>query len=452
MINAVDLFCGGGGTSTGLWHAAQTMGRKINLVAINHWHIALNTHRENHPWAKHLWADLDSLNPREVLKDMPGKKLDLLVASPECIFHSNARGGKPIKEQLRASAWCVPRWIEAGQPNEVLLENVPEFRKWGPLDNKGARMQSRAGETYEAYINVIRSLGYSVEDKILCAADYGDPTSRTRLFIRAKKGNCKIIWPKSTYNENGDNNLKKWVAARDIIDWDLKGKSIFHRKTSLKPATLKRIEAGLKKFGGKNADPFLVMLYGSNSVRAIDRPMPTVTAGGNHIVLCEPFILPHPHGSDISAICRNTPPRSINRPLQTITGSSSNNIGLVEPFITIFKGQSCVRGVNEPLPTITTQPHLYLCEPFIVNYYGNSGATTVNNPLPTVTTKDRFGLVQPYQLDILFRMLQPHEIARATSFPDDYKFFGTKADIIKQIGNAVPIKTATALCETLIAA
>ena len=162
MINAVDLFCGGGGTSTGLWHAAQTMGRKINLVAINHWHIALNTHRENHPWAKHLWADLDSLNPREVLKDMPGKKLDLLVASPECIFHSNARGGKPIKEQLRASAWCVPRWIEAGQPNEVLLENVPEFRKWGPLDNKGARMQSRAGETYEAYINVIRSLGYSV--------------------------------------------------------------------------------------------------------------------------------------------------------------------------------------------------------------------------------------------------------------------------------------------------
>ena len=486
VINAADLFCGGGGTSTGLGNAAREMGRPVNLVAVNHWRIALNTHRENHPWARHLWADLDSLNPREVIKDMPGQRLHILVASPECIFHSNARGGKPIKEQLRASAWCVPRWIESGQPEEVLMENVPEFRKWGPLDKKGMRMKYRAGETYEAYLNAIRSLGYTVEDRIICAADYGDPTTRTRLFIRAKKGNCKIKWPEPTHSETGTDNLEKWIAARDIIDWNLKGQSIFNRKKPLKPATLKRIEAGLRKYGGKNAEPFLVAMYGNSYVREVDKPIPTITAGAdklalvepflikyhgdhagrddsarrvhsvdkpiatldtsNRFGLCEPFIMPIDNGSNGSSGSR-----SIQKPLPTVI-ASKERLGLVEPFITIFKGQSKARGINEPLPTLTTQPHLYLCEPFIVKYYGSGIAKSVKETLDTITTADRFGLVEPVQLDILFRMLQPHELAAAMSFKKGYRFTGNKRDVVKQIGNAVPVKTATALCGSLLAA
>jgi len=440
IINAVDLFCGGGGTSTGLWHAAQAMGRKINLIAVNHWHIALNTHRENHPWARHLWADLDSLNPREVLKDMPDKKINVLVASPECIFHSNARGAKPIKEQLRASAWCVLRWAEAMQPAEILIENVPEFRNWGPLSETGNRIKYRAGETYSAYLGTIRSLGYTVEDRVINTADYGDPTTRQRLFIRARKGNRKINWPEPAYSEK-ENGLPAWRPAKEIIDWSLKGKSIFNRVKPLADATLKRIEIGLKKFGGSAAEPFLVMLYGTNNARSIHRPCPTITAGGNHIALCEPFLLGQQSGAA---------PRSVGKPVPTI--ATSGAISLIEPIITIMKGQSKVRGINCPLPTITTNPHLNLCEPFIVNYYGNSTATSINSPLPTITTKDRFGVVQAYQADVLFRMLQPHELAAAMSFPNDYIFMGTRAEIIKQIGNAVPVRTATALCKSLIGA
>lgn len=456
IINAADLFCGGGGTSTGLFRAASSMGRKLDLVAVNHWQVALKSHRENHPWARHLWAELDSLNPREVMK---GKKLNVLIASPECIFHSNARGGKPIKEQLRASAWCVIRWAEALQPEEILLENVPEFRKWGPLSEKGARIKDRSGETYEAYLNAIRSLGYVVDDKIITAADYGDPTTRKRLFIRARKGNKTIKWPEPAYSEAGDNGFKKWVPARDIIDWDLKGKSIFNRKKPLKPATLKRIAAGLKKFGNIDLEPFLVKYHGNHKgkddgfkrVYSVNQPIGTLDTS-NRFALVEPFILPHPHGSNIDEVLKNTPPRSVDRPLQTITGSSSNYIGLVEPFITIFKGQSKVRGIDKPLPTLTTQPHLYLCEPFIVQYNGKSIVSDINNPLNTITTRDRFGLVDPVQLDILFRMLQPHELAAAMSFEKGYRFMGNKRDVVKQIGNAVPVKTATALCESLLAA
>jgi DNA (cytosine-5)-methyltransferase 1 len=180
LIRAADLFCGAGGTSSGLYRACERNGIGLDLIAVNHWDIALQTHRANHPDARHIWASLDSLNPREVVK---GQKLDLLIASPECIYHSNARGGKPIHEQDRASAWCVLRWVEALQPRAVLIENVGEFTNWGPLDERGHRIKDRAGETYTAYLNALRSLGYQVEARILNAADYGDPKN-TGLQIK----------------------------------------------------------------------------------------------------------------------------------------------------------------------------------------------------------------------------------------------------------------------------
>jgi len=483
VIRAADLFCGAGGTSTGLVEACKAMGRKLDLVAINHWEIALLSHKQNHPDARHIWAYLESLNPREVV---PGQALDILVASPECIFHSNARGGKPIQEQLRASAWCVLRWAEALQPKSVLIENVPEFRKWGPLGTDGKPIKGREGETYQAYLNALRSLGYAVDDSILNAANYGDATSRRRLFIMASKSAERVEWPKHTHSEHGENGLPRWKSAREIIDWCVKGESIFHRARPLAPRTIDRIAHGLRKFGGANAEPFLVMLYGSNNVRSVYRPLPTVTAGGNHIGLCEPFlcsvnhggggdrsyglgkplptvttkngyalvepfILPHAHGKDLDEILRNTPARSIDRPLQTITANSSNHIGLVEPFITIMKGKSTVRAIDDPLPTVTTQGHLYLCEPFLVKYNGTGKANSVHEPLDTITTKHRFGLVEPVRMDILFRMLQPHELAAAMSLKG-YKFAGSKRDVIKQIGNAVPAEMAQKLCEALLAA
>jgi len=378
VVYAADLFCGAGGTSTGLIQACRALGRDIKLLAINHWDVAIMSHKANHPEARHMCESLDNVDPR---KAMPSGRLDILVASPECTHHSIARGGRPVSDQSRTSAWHILRWAEALYIDNILVENVREFVNWGPIGANGQPLKSKRGTTFRAFITALESLDYKVEWKILNAANYGDPTTRHRFFLLARRGNRRVIWPEITHCVNGDPalfnpGLKPWVPARDIIDWHIKGKSIFTRKRPLADATINRIAAGLKKFGGKSAEPFLAMLY-----------------------------------------------------------SSSN-----------------VRSVGKTLPTITTNAHLYLCEPFLVKYNGKSKVGSINKPLDTIVTKDRFGLVEIFNLDIRFRMLQPHELAAAMSFDRGYTFKGTKADRVRQIGNAVPVRTARALCETLLAA
>jgi len=476
IIRAADLFCGAGGTSTGLYHACHSLGRKVDLLAVNCWKIAIETHRLNHPGSRHICARLESIRPEDAI---PSRKLDILVASPECTHHSIARGGRPVCDQLRASAWIVLRWIETLRVENILIENVQEFRNWGPIGASGKPLKSRKGETYQAFLTALRSFGYTVEDRVLNAADYGDPTSRKRLFIMGRKGKKKIAWPDPSHGESGlFGELQPYRTARGIIDWNIKGQSIFDRKRPLAPSTMARIAAGLRKFGGANAEPFLVMLYGTNDARSVDRPCPTVTAKGNHIGLAEPFIIHTNHkGGDRT--------HSLKKPLPTVTCGHRGEMALIEPFITIAKGKSKIRGVDEPLPTITTRPHLYLCnpfvlgqqscaaprsvdkplptiatagaialiEPYLVKYYGTAKTQGVDEPLDTVTTKDRFGLVEvkgKAQVDILFRMLQPHELAAAMSF-ENYKFAGNRGDQVKQIGNAVPCRIAEALCKSLLA-
>lgn len=399
MKFAADLFCGAGGTSTGLLMAAAELNLPINLLAVNHWNIAIDTHTRNHPSVRHLCESLDNLDPR---KAIPGGKLHLLCASPECTHHSNARGGRPCADQSRATAWHICRWAEALMPDCILIENVREFRSWGPLTKKGKTFKRLKGKTFEAFLTALRSLGYRVEHRILNCADYGDATTRQRLFIIASRR--QINWPAATH-------AGKWRAAREIIDWTLKGKSIYARKRPLSKKTLGRIDAGLEKFNG----PFLIKFYGTNKTASVDNPLPTVTGGGNHFGLCEPFII---------NTCHAGGPR--------------------------------VHSIDAPVPTITcaNRGEFALIEPFLVQYFGKSKVSSISAPLPTVTTNDRFGLIQPEvcgdKLDILFRMLQPGEYARAMSFPDDYQFAGNRGDHVRQIGNAVPVRTAAALCKELL--
>ncbi len=484
IIQAADLFCGAGGTSTGLYHACDQLNAQIQLLAVNHWDIAIQTHKANHPDARHICAMLESINPREAI---PSGYLDILVASPECTHHSVARGGKPVNDQLRASAWNILRWLEFLRVENILIENVREFRDWGPLGTDNKPIKSRKGETFQAFLAALHSLNYTVEYRVLNAADYGDPTSRNRLFIMARRGNKKIIWPDKIYGTKKN----PYRTAREVIDWNIHGESIFKRKKSLAPATLARIAAGLKKYGGKKAEPFLVMLYGSNNVRSVDRPMPTITANGQHIGICKPFMIhtnhkggerthdidsPVPtitcghrgemaliepfivryHGNHPGKNDADKRTHSLDRPLPTL--DTSNRYALCEPFITIMKGQSKTRDIDRPLPAITTNPHLYLCEPFLTKYYSaGKGIASINEPMDTITTRDRFGLVEPCAdgetiYDIRFRMLQPHELAAAMSFNKDYQFAGNKTETVKQIGNAVPVRTATELCKSLLAA
>jgi len=463
-IHAADLFCGAGGTSTGLLQACARLDRRVELTAVNHWQLAVETHAKNHPRARHACEDLATMDPR---KAIPGGKLDLLVASPECTHHSVARGGKPVNDQSRASAWCILRWATALHIDRILIENVREFTSWGPIGSNGRPLKSRRGETFQTFLEALRSLGYRVDWRVLNAADFGDATTRERLFVQAVRGRRQIRWPEPTHGKDqrpalfGDR--LPWKPAREVIDWRMRGLSIFGRKRPLSENTLKRIEAGLRKFGGTNAVPFLLLLRGTDRyTRSIEQPVPTITAGGGHVALCEPFLMSCTHqGGDRV--------QSVDRPVPTITTAKRGEQALIQPFIVNAANQGgedrrChslddplptittikrhalatpflvsaggpnvdARPVSEPMNTVLTRDHMGLVEPFLVPYYGAcTEADSISDPIRTVTTKDRLGLVEPNghaQLDILFRMLQPHELAAAMSFPANYQFAGNRGD------------------------
>jgi DNA (cytosine-5)-methyltransferase 1 len=470
-ILAVDLFCGAGGTSTGLQLAAKRLGRRLKLLAINHWDLAIETHSANHPLAVHKCESLDNVNPRTVV---PGGRLDLLVASPECTHHSNARGGMPISEQSRASAWMVVRWAEALNIESILIENVPEFQSWGPVYEDctcGAGIEAKKhekkcryhrpipklkGRIYRSFLSNLRALGYQVSTRVLCAADYGDPTTRKRLFILARKSR-KPHWPEPTHSKTGGDlfgERPKWRPAREIIDWSVKGKSIFfNRQKPLAPNTMKRIEHGLKKFGAK-VQPFIVQGDMGGSVHAIDEPLPTVTSA-DAWGLAEPFLMPVHHGEDLRTY-------SVDNPLPTITGF--DGLGMIEPYLVEYYGTGSAESLDDPLNTVTGRDRFGLVEPFITEYHGGKNGDkrvhSVDLPLPTQDTSNRFGLVEPlilrgpdgryYLLDIRYRMLMPKELAAAMSFPKDYVFSGNREDTVKQIGNAVPVSLASWLCQALL--
>lgn len=444
-VHAADLFCGAGGETTGMFAAASDAGVDLRLLAVNHWEMAIETHSRNHPWAKHLCESLQSIDP---VVAVPGGRLQLLWASPECTHHSNARGGRPRSDQSRASAWLILKWLSELYVDRVIVENVPEFINWGPLGADGKVMHSRRGETFTAWIRAIESLGYRVDWRLLRAADYGDPTTRTRLFVQAARGRKTIVWPEPTHSAEPEIfNRSPWVPAREVIDWSIPGEPIIGRRRPLRPATLARIEAGIRKYWGEFAEPFLVILRGTGSFRDVHRPLPAITAGGKHLALVQAFLVQSEHG------CRV---RSVNAPLNTIT-CSSRGFGLVEPFICPIDHRAMrdgTRGVSDPLSTITTKARHGVCRPFIVKYYGTGGRQSVDVPLDTVTTRDRFGIVTGDQiaLDIRFRMLMPHELAAAQGFPSGYWFAGNRSEQVRQIGNAVPCGTAKALCREALAA
>lgn len=405
-LRVIDLFAGAGGTSTGLALAAGDLGISVSLAAVNHWDIAVQTHAQNHPWAEHHCASIDSLDPKRVARG----KVDLLVASPECTHHSNARGGKPINDQSRAGAWCVVRWAEALQPRVVLVENVREFQKWGPLTLAGRPMKNRAGETFQAWIAALESIGYRTSVRVLNAADFGDATTRRRLFVLAWRGRCAAPWPAASHADHGlttdlFGSRDPWRTAREVIDWTLVGQSIFARKKPLAAATMARIVEGLRRFGG------------------------------------EAWIHQLTHGGRLV---------SLDIPIPTITSANRGEFGLAVPFILQQQSGGVARPVTEPVPTLATKGALSLVEPFLVRYQGTGGPESIRRPVSTITTRDRLGLVEPRSLDVHFRMLQPHELAAAMSFPDGYRFAGNKTETIKQIGNAVCVRTARALCRAIL--
>jgi DNA (cytosine-5)-methyltransferase 1 len=390
-IVIVDLFCGAGGTSTGAISACEELELRHTLTAINHWPVAVDTHTLNHPDAVHFCQSIDTINPRNLFR--PGEVF-IMFASPECMGHSKALGGTPVNDQSRATAWCVTRWAEAIQPEIIIIENVEEFKDWAPLGRNGRPLKSKKGKVFETYLECLRSLGYKVEWRILCAADFGAATSRRRLFIVCTRGRRKFQWPEPTHNRDGENLFggKKWRAAREIINFSHPSKSIFGRKKPLADNTLRRIESGLKKFG---IQPFLVPQQSRNDAWSLDRPMPTITSRGCEM-LCEPFLVTVSHGGDPERRAHD-----LNEPLKTLT--AKNNVALCEPFLVRLahtgRGDQ-LKSLDEPLTTVTTKQEHALIQPFLISYYGNGTSLSIEDPLDTVTTKERFGLVEPFLIKL----------------------------------------------------
>jgi DNA (cytosine-5)-methyltransferase 1 len=410
-ILVADLLCGAGGSSTGCERALDALGLEMELVCVNHWPVAIETHTKNHPNARHFVQDISTVRPHILV---PEGYLDLLMASPTCTHHSVARGGKPTSDQQRSDPWHIITWLTELRVKRLIIENVWEFCGWGPVDARtGKPIKSRKGEYFQAWIETIRRLGFDPEWRKLNAADYGDATTRQRFILMARSDRKKVYWPKATHTKKPGGGvamlpgISQWRPAREIIDWDLKGRSIFTRKKPLAPKTLARIYAGALKFGWPQ--PFLVVLRNHMAAQGLDQPLPTVAANGNHIGLAEPVLITVAHGNE----ARERDPnyrraKSINDPLGAVHGAG-NAFGVAEPVIMNGRKGNQAQGVSEaPVPTLDTKGGVWLAEPFVLSQQNSGQPRSADEPLPTITTGGagvethpgcaRPMLVQPFML------------------------------------------------------
>ncbi|SHG78832.1 DNA cytosine methyltransferase [Halobaculum gomorrense] len=464
-LTAIDLFCGAGGFSHGLALECEDLGYDVRLIAVNHDDDAIATHKRNHPWAEHHNAKVEELHPPAVVG---GDDVDLLVAGPECTHFSSARGGKPVSEQRRASPWHVVDWIQKTQPDAVLVENVPELRSWGPIDDDGR--PTRNGETFEAWVDVIHSLGYSVSHDVLNAADYGDATSRRRLFVVARRGH-RATHPEPTHARAPapDDDRAPWRPAAEIIDWTDRGSSIWTRSRPLSNNTMQRIAQGLRDHCSEEVAAYadvVADLVPADIERLQDDIVPVDDLEDALADRDEPFLVSSTGTAAVDGGTRMVMGQQSNaraldadrEPVPTIATRGAVHFIEAQPFV---KPRNLPRGGlhtnatyvanDRPLHTVTASNHDgHLISPFLVEYYGNSDSAPVDEPLPTVTTKDRHALcvpdLSPLGLGLRYRMLQPRELAASQGFPADYEFVGdTKASRTAQIGNAVPVNLARAL-------
>jgi DNA (cytosine-5)-methyltransferase 1 len=487
----IDSFAGGGGASQGIFAAT---GRHPD-IAINHDTVAVSMHTANHPSTRHLCKSVYAV---DIAEECAGQPVGLLWASPDCTHHSKARGGKPRSSGRRDLAHVVVEYAAAVKPQVIILENVEEFRQWGPLDWQGQPIADLAGTEFQRWVRALRKLGYRVEHRELRACDYGAPTIRKRLFVVARRDGLPIVWPKPTH---GPDRAQPYRTAAECIDWTIPCPSIFERQRPLADATLRRIARGVVKYVLEAGVPFLMPLthQGADRYTAMCDPLPTVTcAHRGEMAMAAPSLVECGYGERAGQAPRC---QDIDAPLGTVVGSQKH--ALVAAFLATHYGGKVGRPLDAPAGTVTTvdhhsmvaahlshfytsntcggggglaQPlqtvtaggqHAALVAAFIQAYYGTGGQDqSCADPLHTVPTRDRFGLVtvtvagRPYVVaDIGMRMLSPRELFRAQGFPDNYVIDRgadgrplTKTDQVRMCGNSVCPPLAEAMVRANCAA
>ncbi|WP_426817635.1 DNA cytosine methyltransferase [Winslowiella sp. 2C04] len=423
----VDNFAGGGGASTGIEMAT---GRSVD-IAINHDPNAIAMHTTNHPDTLHYCESVFDIDP---VAATAGAPVGLAWFSPDCRHFSKAKGSKPVKKEIRGLAWIVVRWALAKRPRVMMLENVEEFKTWGPLLAEEERPDpARAGETFASFVGMlgtgidanhpaldevcdflqierysadaqrlITGLGYVVESRELRACDYGAPTIRKRFFMVMRCDGQPVSWPKPSHGDPKSlavqsGQLMPWRTAAECIDWSLPCPSIFERPRPLAENTLRRIARGIQRFVLDNPTPFIVKCNHTTSKgsydcfrgQGLDAPLQTITRKHGYAV-----VTPH-----ITKFRTGATGQEMNQPVPTVTagtavrpGGNGHALGMVEarltPFIAGAGGseyQGKPRSCEKPTHTILKESRSCLIAPVIARQFGNSTGHSVDQPSATVT-------------------------------------------------------------------
>jgi len=446
----VDSFAGGGGASTGI---EMALGRSPD-IAINHNPAALALHAANHPHTLHLSENVWQVDPLDYVR---GRHVGLAWFSPDCKHFSKAKGGKPVERNIRDLAWVVVLWAKRVRPDVIILENVEEFRDWGPLmeverasangDSNIVLMPDPAarGQTFKQWLKQLRKEGYKVEWRELRACDYGAPTIRKRLFLIARCDGQKIVWPKPTHyppasraegaperrskSRGGRSTArtssdkpdysqatKPWRTAAEIIDWSLPCPSIFatgpeimaeHGLRAVRPladATMSRVARGVKRYVLDAKKPFLVNLTHGVRTEDLDSPFNTITgAHRGEKAVVSPSLVSVAHGD--SGGRREYP---LDDPFGVVTAGGIGH-AVVAPSVIKFQTGSTGSPVDEPLHTITANSFkkkpggaapVGVIAPVLSAYFGRGDGSddrsaSLADPLKTVVTENRHAVIAP---------------------------------------------------------
>lgn len=509
----IDLFCGAGGTSTGVNEARLNGDQCAKVIAcVNHDPKAIASHAANHPGALHFTEDIRTLNLTPLIQHIKAcreqypQALIVLWASLECTNFSKAKGGKPRDADSRTLAEHLYRYIDAIDPDFIQIENVEEFMSWGPLDENGRPLSMDKGRDYIRFVRNVKKYGYSYDYRILNAADFGALTTRKRYFGMFAKVGLPIIFPEPTHSRIPTANLERWRAVRHALDTDIIGTSIFGRKKPLAENTLKRIYAGLIKFVAGGKDAFLVKFNSMNQrgkyvPPSIDDPCPTVAVQNRLGVAHVSFLSKQFSGSP------NDKNISIDEPAGTITCVDHHALVSAQ-FMDMYYGTGHPMSIDEPSGCVTTNPKhaLVTAKGWLMDTNYNNVGSSLDEPCLVITAdRHHFYLMNPqfcsvgrsldepcftliarmdkrppylvhikdgmaievYETDspmtvkikefmamygvadIYMRMLKVVELKRIQGFPDDYVLFGNQSDQKKFIGNAVHTSIPKAWCPAL---
>ena len=472
----VDLFCGAGGTSTGV-ESARHNGKKCAKViaCVNHDANAIASHTANHPDARHFTEDIRTLELSplvahvEKMRSAYSGALVVLWASLECTNFSAAKGGKPRDVNSRTLGLHLFRYIEALNPEYVQIENVEGFmtRSWTKSDSRGIALKDSTD--YYRWVNRIKAYGFSYAHRFLNAADYGAYTSRKRFFGIFAKANLPIIFPQLTHTKKNHKNLfgglERWKPVKEVLDLSDEGTSIFREKP-LADKTLARIYAGLIMFvaGGKKA-----FLERCNSLSAKGRDVPLSLSLVQTKFIGKYYGQPN-HAANVVSICVPAP---------TLTTKDRLSLVSLQFIVNEYSGGGQHSSIDDVCPAVLTVPKQKVVT-YLMNPQFDSAGSSIDNtcftliarmdkmPPYLVTTKGGAVAIEVYEsdskqmclikefmamyniVDIKMRMLKISELKRIMGFSADYTLIGTQAEQKKYLGNAVEVNLSRVMCEALV--